>query len=665
MFYSHTFLARKSPLGTVWIAAHLQHKIRRNHVSVTDIGYTVDYIMTSEVPIALRMQAYLLLGVVRIYSRKVDYLYHDCNEIMSRIRTAFASTKEIDLPEGETHANFESITLPETFELDALELDDAPCHEGDMDNHLRDQEEITLTDQIPAEGDPYVTFFNVEDFRMEISPPDDIPDTGVRSMDEDIPCSLVNSGVGVSNYVPVDRLDESSEKAFEDRFEKDPGEIERMRDFTDIVSDHFDDSFNLGNDFTEHHQPLQHQSATGKGILSPIVEDPPHSGRQCFPLQPHTDPPSTGGLPEPLENFNTSASPGFGLGNVSLDLALQPTPPIEKKKANTRKRKQNFDTTIVLSNQFMKERLEDASGLVRKRKNLPCSALDVWIFKKRSRKDQVFLDYSNSGLCADLQDIPKKEFMKVHTHPEEGTYPEDRAADSSLPIPESDTVHTVPVGYTNPETRDASSTVPMPEIDEEIECFRFEGDQNYDNYVSECMPSPIRRDDFTPFLGTDRNSEPPTGSQLHTELTVEQTVSTEPMDSDMGTPMTPFDPQFSIGRSGLSDIPELNTAEGEELCFLDADNTQVEGQAESGSLQLSTRARDMHQYLINQSPRTEGSKHPAGKLSLNKILEGKTRKKCARMFYETLVLKSCMLIDVEQEEAYGDIILHPISKAIF
>lgn len=29
MFYSHTFLARKGPLGTVWCAAHLQHSLKK------------------------------------------------------------------------------------------------------------------------------------------------------------------------------------------------------------------------------------------------------------------------------------------------------------------------------------------------------------------------------------------------------------------------------------------------------------------------------------------------------------------------------------------------------------------------------------------------------------------------------------------------------------
>lgn len=80
--------------------------------------------MFPEVPIALRLSGHLLLGLVRIYSWKVNYLFQDCNRMLSDIRTAFA-TVQIDLPVEADRAPFESVTLPETFELDALELDDS------------------------------------------------------------------------------------------------------------------------------------------------------------------------------------------------------------------------------------------------------------------------------------------------------------------------------------------------------------------------------------------------------------------------------------------------------------------------------------------------------------------------------------------------------------
>lgn len=41
MFYSNTFLARKGPLGTVWCAAHLQHRLKKSHITSTHISSTV------------------------------------------------------------------------------------------------------------------------------------------------------------------------------------------------------------------------------------------------------------------------------------------------------------------------------------------------------------------------------------------------------------------------------------------------------------------------------------------------------------------------------------------------------------------------------------------------------------------------------------------------
>lgn len=82
----------------------------------------LDRIMFPDVPIALRMSGHLLVGVVRIYSKKVDYLYQDCNVVLTSLRKAFASI-DLNLPENARQAPVQSITLPDTFDLDALDLD--------------------------------------------------------------------------------------------------------------------------------------------------------------------------------------------------------------------------------------------------------------------------------------------------------------------------------------------------------------------------------------------------------------------------------------------------------------------------------------------------------------------------------------------------------------
>ncbi|KAL6614005.1 hypothetical protein ACP70R_036275 [Stipagrostis hirtigluma subsp. patula] len=150
MFYSQFILAKKGPLGTIWIAAHLERKLRKNQVADTDIGVSVDSIIFPEVPIALRLSSHLMLGVVRIYSRKVNYLFHDCSEALLKIKQAFRSTA-VDLPPEESTAPYHSITLPETFHLDDFELPEA-AFQGDIDHHVSTKEQITLQDNPERTG---------------------------------------------------------------------------------------------------------------------------------------------------------------------------------------------------------------------------------------------------------------------------------------------------------------------------------------------------------------------------------------------------------------------------------------------------------------------------------------------------------------------------------
>ncbi|KAI3793600.1 hypothetical protein L1987_36220 [Smallanthus sonchifolius] len=154
MFYSQFILAKKGPLGTIWIAAHLERKLRKNQVADTDIGVSVDSILFPEMPIALRLSSHLLLGVVRIYSKKVNYLFDDCSEALLKVKQAFRSTA-VDLPPEETTAPYHSITLPETFDLDDFELPDNDLQGNYVDQHISSKDQITLQDTM--EGVVYST----------------------------------------------------------------------------------------------------------------------------------------------------------------------------------------------------------------------------------------------------------------------------------------------------------------------------------------------------------------------------------------------------------------------------------------------------------------------------------------------------------------------------
>ncbi|CAJ0752431.1 17715_t:CDS:10 [Entrophospora sp. SA101] len=132
MFYSEAILSKKGPLAKVWLAAHWERKLSKTQFLQTNIQTSVGkhihnlYFSLGAIlggdqpPMALRLSGQLLLGVVRIYSRKAKYLLEDCTEALLKIKMAFRPG-EVDIPEDQRVANFESITLPENItEFDIL-----------------------------------------------------------------------------------------------------------------------------------------------------------------------------------------------------------------------------------------------------------------------------------------------------------------------------------------------------------------------------------------------------------------------------------------------------------------------------------------------------------------------------------------------------------------
>ena len=48
MFYSQYILAKRGPLGTIWIAAHLDRRLRKQQITETDIAEAVRESPTSQ-----------------------------------------------------------------------------------------------------------------------------------------------------------------------------------------------------------------------------------------------------------------------------------------------------------------------------------------------------------------------------------------------------------------------------------------------------------------------------------------------------------------------------------------------------------------------------------------------------------------------------------------
>ncbi|CAI9721990.1 double-strand-break repair protein rad21 homolog isoform X2 [Octopus vulgaris] len=132
MFYAHFVLSKKGPLAKIWLAAHWDKKLTKAHVFETNIDSSVEAILKPKVKMALRTSGHLLLGVVRIYSRKAKYLLADCNEAFVKIKMAFRPGV-VDLPEENREASVAAITLQENFH--------------DFDTTLADLNEINVQAQ--------------------------------------------------------------------------------------------------------------------------------------------------------------------------------------------------------------------------------------------------------------------------------------------------------------------------------------------------------------------------------------------------------------------------------------------------------------------------------------------------------------------------------------
>lgn len=128
MFYSETLLQKTGPLARVWLSANLERKLSKQHILQSNLTESVEQIITpSQAPMALRLTGQLLLGVVRIYSRKARYLLDDCNEALMKIKMAFRSSGNNDIPANLQIPNRESLLLPDRITpYDNLDLLPAP-----------------------------------------------------------------------------------------------------------------------------------------------------------------------------------------------------------------------------------------------------------------------------------------------------------------------------------------------------------------------------------------------------------------------------------------------------------------------------------------------------------------------------------------------------------
>ncbi|CAO2189046.1 unnamed protein product [Urochloa humidicola] len=671
MFYSHTILARKSPLGTVWIAAHLERKIKKPQIDGIDIPSYAESIMFPEVPIALRLSGHLLLGLVRIYSWKVNYLFQDCNRMVSTIRTAFASV-QVDLPVDADCAPFESITLPPTLNLDDLNLDDAICILETPDSHQKTRDQITL-----SEGE-YVMVELDEDARVKPSAPGlSLHPDPAPIEDETFP--PFHDGFGADNN-----------RNEEIRMDSPPGNLP----VNSNVVNQTDEALDLPETMRE--APLESpglmltESILGNNdpmdldndpspfvqnkVISPPVIDETSAGRQTpGRLIPNLRTPNT------YDAFVDDAPLNFDTQLPEFQLEPSPPPVQEnednrrlKTQANKRKRKKRvkFDLKIVFSNDYMRKQIDGAGldELMCKRRKLPQTALDMWRFSRTNRKGSFLLEPVLHGMSTNLHETHERSFPRL-SGPDIECEPASGVANDGLDAaPEQQqspnfpgTADLLPENQLSPNPPENADAQPEPLPSPKSP--GAGGAAQDDDMLPElprfspmAMPSPVRGND-TPYktpgetpswLGATGVSEMPSTGGNGTgvsEMPSSGGNYSLPGQSTRGSDHMPFLFPINEDDDDQPEIPGLMSTPG---------GVSSVGTGTTGLGTMSTRTRAVAMFFKDHVPSTSSDEQP-GKFSLNKILEGKARKQAARMFFETTVLKSYDYIDVQQEEPYGDI----------
>ncbi|KAJ7543460.1 hypothetical protein O6H91_09G039200 [Diphasiastrum complanatum] len=790
MFYSQFILAKKGPLGTIWIAAHLERKLRKNQINETDISLSVDSILFPEVPIALRLSGHLLLGVVRIYARKVHYLYQDCSEALVKIKHAFHSGA-VDLPPEAARAPFHAITLPETVEFDdALVIPYQEGFHGDLDLHVSERDQITLHDPLEEtfflaphvevdeqfEDDDFAIHKRDKDLLLtmpqreqitpmqtleeDVLPPmavdmelDENPDGKLEvafpdwmDQDEHHVASLTPRAidqtvthVSTSANLEQEQLNVSEAEKLEavgqalvvekDISADDIPEVEKLRSAVEPTVDEPDGSALL-------HEPwigdksLKPTGINNGALLMEDVEIPEHNKEQAHeesyvfkdgslsPFSGVAAPPTSDVIAVPDDDDVLASILG---GTPFIKVAATPieTPLPSRESGNKRKRKQHFDTQTVIPSETMKRQNEDTDDLRRVRRKASSILFEKWKAEKEYHIKEIFAKASVFGLSPELLELYN------HVTPlKEADY--FSAADVPLSSPNSEPctpqagVDATGIVDHSAEIADVNkicgqNNVPgearsglQPDVNEmEPECYPtvtmdmdVELNQKEMHEINlELTTHDLQQADSTEFAVSVGSGEvtvahhaQESDGQLDADIATAETML--PTIAGQGEQLTKeaqtieilqnMDSREDIGAAAVmlpseeSSEPGLNLLADSTLED-DASSDDMYGSEGSRNLKSnimgqdydrwSGRTRAVAQFLQEAFKARKGGvrrsmEQQSNTLSLDKVLNKKTKKQAARMFFETLVLKSQDYIEVEQDDAYGDMILSARPKLL-
>ncbi|KAF8813602.1 hypothetical protein BYT27DRAFT_7180353 [Phlegmacium glaucopus] len=632
MFYSETILSRRGPLGKVWLAAHMERKLSKTQTLQTDIEQSVDAIMGQEIELmALRLSGQLLLGVVRIYSRKAKYLLDDCNEALLKIKMAFRPGV-VDLTEDQLTVQTTSITLqPNGVGIDLL----LPDVTWDMDFEDRP---LQRQGHHQAHVDD-ITLRTADDFHpFDVNNPFDVgPSDGIESGDFNELDIGIDWGGG-----------------------EEPNGID-ANDKSDMIS--LDESVGVGRDAGQHRDSLgaellaRHDMLLDPDLLSHASKSRENS-EQPFDTAMDVDLNLGIGFDDMLldvmentpgqtRSSSRASSPLTELPATpppqAIDITMPPDAQMNRSKKKHKDRKQIIDSVIEIQNALpanMNRRGAAAANPL----NTDISSITT---------EQHFLPRSSIVIrLLEIRDDPLSHFLPIQVTAK-GTF--FSAAPPGL-TPELSELFMHPVQGTTAQKRKASSpsSSPAKRLRQDVEQARRAGT---------LPPSPmledIQLDRKSP--GIDAGFEFPEPSAVIDEFELEVPMGLD-MDSERAR-------SVATDRSRLSSLAPDAVSYGDSTCpisiFDVRQPTQPSQPADVDQEQPDIAEHDKHGYSKNtmkalglirkelQPGLEEEAKQEM--LSFTKMSHKASRRAAASFFFELLVLGTRDCLQLSQSAPFANI----------
>ncbi|KAK6358750.1 sister chromatid cohesion protein 1 [Orbilia blumenaviensis] len=382
MFYSETLLSKTGPLARVWLSANLERKLTKSNILTSNIQTSVDAIVgEDQAPMALRLSGQLLLGVVRIYSRKARYLLDDCSEALMKIKMAFRPGN-VDLPVNAIIAkdslilkdqvvSAQDLLLPEPLDFDRTmtvgtragvsRREDITL--GDADDFLVGDSQLEI-----GRGGTQVANHNILNLEDDLQLEDDLgldigDDLGLDITDND-PFADASLSMEMGRDAPMAR-------DLADEFSRDGDGDFAMKelDFNDTADiSRGDLGPGLGGDTFDMEDDLQ-LDINDDTILPAIPEDETAVDGAATPRLDREDSPLTEvgsegerELERNVRNLDISDFDPLRLPS-EMEEEVQPQP--SKSRSAARKKKVPFDATTEMKTKQIKAQQEDRTRILK------------------------------------------------------------------------------------------------------------------------------------------------------------------------------------------------------------------------------------------------------------------------------------------------------------